>query len=121
MALPATPETTGILTRERIALLPPAAYVINVGRGAAIDQEALVEALQSRRLAGAGLDVMVPEPLPEDHPLWSCPNTIITPHISGNMSLSLTCGLDVDMFCRDLALYGAGKLPENLVDRTKGY
>lgn len=59
MALPATPETTGILTRERIALLPPAAYVINVGRGAAIDQEALVEALQSRRLAGAGLDVMV--------------------------------------------------------------
>ena len=86
MALPATPETAGILTRERIALLPPSAYVINVGRGAAIDQEALVDALQARRLAGAGLDVMVPEPLPADHPLWSCPNTIITPHISGNIA-----------------------------------
>ena len=121
MALPATPETAGILTRERIALLPPSAYVINVGRGAAIDQEALADALQARRLAGAGLDVMVPEPLPADHPLWSCPNTIITPHISGNMSLGLTCDLDVAMFCRDLTRYGAGELPENLVDRTKGY
>ena len=64
---------------------------------------------------------MVPEPLPADHPLWSCPNTIITPHISGNMSLGLTCDLDVAMFCRDLTRYGAGELPENLVDRTKGY
>lgn len=121
MALPATAETAGILTRERIDLLPPTAYVINVGRGAAIDQAALAEALQSRRLAGAALDVMVPEPLPADHPLWNCPNTIITPHISGNMSLGLTCDLDVEMFCRDLAHYAAGEPLEHLVDRTRGY
>ena len=86
-----------------------------------MDQTALAEALRAGRIAGASLDVTVPEPLPADHPLWTCPNTILTPHISGNMSLGLTCDLDVDMFCRDLALYGAGKLPENLVDRTKGY
>ncbi len=121
MALPATRETVGILSRKRIALLPSAAFVINVGRGTAIDQDALVEALQSRRLAGAALDVMTPEPLPADHPLWTCPNTILTPHVSGNMSLGLTCDLDVDMFLKDLARYAAGELPENLVDRTRGY
>ena len=121
MALPATAETAGILSRERIALLPPSAYVINVGRGSAIDQEALVEALRARRLAGAALDVMVPEPLPADHPLWGCPNTILTPHVAGNMSLGLTCDLDVEMFCRDLAHYAAGEPLERLVDRARGY
>lgn len=121
LALPATAETAGVLSRERIALLPETAFVVNVGRGSAIDQEALVEALQSGRLAGAALDVMTPEPLPEDHPLWSCPNTIITPHVSGNMSLGLTCDLDVEMFCRDLARYANGEPPEHLVDRVRGY
>ena len=121
MALPATRETAGILSRERIALLPPTAYVVNVGRGSAVDQDALAGALQSRRLAGASLDVTVPEPLPADHPLWTCPNTIITPHISGNMSLGLTCDLDVDMFCRDLERYAAGEPLLNLVDRSLGY
>ena len=121
LALPATAETEGLLSRERIALLPPTAFVINVGRGSAIDQEALAEALLGRRLAGAALDVMVPEPLPADHPLWSCPNTILTPHVSGNMSLGLTCDLDVELFCRDLRRWGAGELPENLVDRRRGY
>ncbi|MBD5150196.1 MAG: D-2-hydroxyacid dehydrogenase [Oscillibacter sp.] len=121
LALPATAETAGVLSGERLALLPETAFVINVGRGSAIDQDALVEALQSGRLAGAALDVMTPEPLPEDHPLWSCPNTIITPHVSGNMSLGLTCDLDVEMFCRDLARYAKGEMPEHLVDRVRGY
>ena len=121
MALPATAETAGILSRERIALLGPGSYVVNVGRGSAIDQQALVDALMTGQLAGAALDVMEPEPLPADHPLWRCPNTILTPHVSGNMSLGLTCDLDVDMFCRDLARYAAGELPEHLVDRARGY
>ena len=121
MAMPATAETQGILSRERIALLPERAFVVNVGRGSAIDQEALVEALQSRRIAGAALDVMVPEPLPVDHPLWECPNTIITPHVSGNMALGLTCDLDVEMFLADLRRYVAGQPLKNLVDRTRGY
>jgi len=121
MALPSTPETEGVLSRERIALLPERAYVVNVGRGSAIDQNALVEALMQRKLAGAALDVMTPEPLPADDPLWDCPNTIITPHVSGNMSLGLTCDIDVDMFCADLARYAAGEPLANLVDRIRGY
>ena len=121
VSLPATAETRGVLSREWIALLPERAFVVNVGRGAVIDQEALVEALQTGRLAGAALDVMTPEPLPADHPLWSCPNTIITPHVSGNMSLGLTCDLVVDMFCRDLGHYGKGEPLERLVDRVRGY
>lgn len=121
MALPATAETEGILSRQRIGLLPERALVVNVGRGSAIDQEALVEALQTGRLAGAALDVMTPEPLPGDHPLWSCPNVILTPHVSGNMSLERTCAMDVEMFCRDLERYAGGLLPEHLVDRVRGY
>ena len=121
MALPSTPETENILSRERIALLPPEAYVINVGRGTALDQDALTEALNSRRLAGAALDVMVPEPLPPDHPLWNARNLILTPHVSGNMTLGYTCDVNVEMFCQDLANYAAGRPLVNLVDRTLGY
>jgi len=121
MSLPATAETIGILSAERIALLPKHAYLINVGRGSAIDQDALVDALQSRAIAGAALDVMLPEPLPADHPLWNCPNTILTPHVSGNLSLGLTCELDIEMFLADLKLYSEGKSLKNFVDRTKGY
>lgn len=121
LALPATRETAGILSRERIALLPDTAYVINVGRGSAIDQIALVDALQTGHLGGAALDVMTPEPLPADHPLWTCPNAIITPHISGNMSLGLTCQLAVNLFCRDLQNYAAGRPLAQLVDRQRGY
>ena len=121
MALPATAETENILSRDRIALLPPEAYVINVGRGTALDQDALTEALNSRRLAGAALDVMVPEPLPPDHPLWNARNLILTPHVSGNMTLGYTCDVNVEMFCRDLANYAAGRPLVNLVDRTLGY
>ncbi len=121
MALPSTPETIHILNRERIALLPEDAYVINVGRGTAIDQDALVDALNSGALAGAALDVMDPEPLPQDHPLWSAKNLILTPHISGNLTLGYTCDANVSMFCADLKNYAGGKPLVNRVDRKRGY
>ena len=121
MALPATGETAGILSRERIALLPERALVVNVGRGSAVDQAALAEALRAGRIAGASLDVMTPEPLPEDDPLWDCPNLLLTPHVSGNMSLGLTCELAVEMFCADLERYANGEPLKNLVDRSVGY
>ncbi len=121
MALPATAETAGILNRERIALLPKNALVINVGRGTAIDQEALMEALNEDRLAGAALDVMVPEPLPEDHPLWHTKNLLLTPNISGQTSLPETVDRNVDMFCRDLENYASGRPLTHLVDRRRGY
>lgn len=121
MALPGTAETVHILNRARIALLPSDAYVINVGRGSAVEQEPLMEALNGGRLAGAALDVMDPEPLPKDHPLWSTRNLILTPHVSGNMTLGYTCDTNVEMFCADLANYAAGRPLNGLVDRTRGY
>ena len=121
MSLPSTPETVGILSRARLELLPRDAFVINVGRGSAIDQDALIEALNTERIAGAALDVMVPEPLPQDHPLWDAKNLVLTPHVAGNMSLGYTCDKAVDMFCEDLARYAAGEPLAHLVDRTRGY
>ena len=121
MALPGTAETRHILNRARIALLPRGAFVVNVGRGTAIEQAPLIEALNSGALGGAALDVMDPEPLPPDHPLWSARNLILTPHVSGNMTLGYTCDRNVELFCRDLENYAAGRPLEGLIDRTRGY
>ncbi len=121
MALPGTAETYHILNRARIALLPRGAYVVNVGRGAAMEQEPLAEALNAGRLGGAALDVMDPEPLPGDHPLWTARNIILTPHVSGNMTLGYTCDRNVEMFCEDLGNYAAGRPLNGLIDRARGY
>ena len=121
MALPSTPQTANVLSRERIARLPDGAYVINVGRGTAVDQDALIEALNSGHLAGAALDVVVPEPLPADHPLRDAKNILLTPHVAGNMTLGYTCARTVEMFCDNLARYAAGEPLHNLVDRSRGY
>ena len=80
-----------------------------------------MEALNEGRIAGAALDVMDPEPLPKDHPLWTTKNLILTPHVSGNMTLGYTCDINVEMFCADLKNYAAGKPLNGFVDRTRGY
>jgi len=121
LCLPATKETNGVFSKEIIDGLSPKTYVVNVGRGSAIDQPALVAALNEGRIAGAALDVMTPEPLPADDPLYDAANVILTPHISGNMSLGHTCDLNVDMFCRNLKRYFAGDPLHHLVDRSIGY
>ena len=95
--------------------------VVNVGRGTAVDQEALAEALNAGRIAGAALDVFVPEPLPRDHFLWEAKNLLITPHVAGNMSLGYTRDKDVDMFCEDLENFAAGRPLAHLVNRKLGY
>ena len=121
MALPSTASTRGILSRERIALLPEGAYVINVGRGTAIDQDALIDALNTGHLAGAGLDVMVPEPLPDCHPLWNAKNILLTPHCSGNTALDYSKDRVVEMFLEDLEHYAKGIPLLHTVDRRIGY
>lgn len=121
MAVPSTEETKALLTKERMAMMPKGAYVINVGRGTAIDQEALKEALDSGHLAGAALDVMVPEPLPQDHPLWDAKNILLTPHCSGDTALYYAKETVVDMFLENLELYAKGAPLKRMVDLKKGY
>ena len=121
LCVPGTSDSEGLLSAERIAVLPEKAFVINVGRGAVIDQEALIEALNDGRIAGAALDVMYPEPLPADHPLWTARNCIITPHISGDMGLPETIDITVNIFCENLKRYAEGKELTNLIDVNAGY
>ena len=80
---PHTKETVKLFNESVFNRMKPTAYFINVSRGGLVDQEALVKALKEKKIAGAGLDVTTPEPLPSEHPLWDCPNLIITPHNSG--------------------------------------
>lgn len=121
MSLPSVSDTVNILNADRMALLPKGAYVVNVGRGTAIDQDALIKALDSGHLAGAALDVVVPEPLPADHPLREAKNLLLTPHVAGNMTLGYTCERNVQLFCENLENYAAGRPMHHLVDRRKGY
>ena len=121
LCLPGTSETKGLLSRERIALLSEKTYVVNIGRGSVVDQDALTDALNGERIAGAALDVMYPEPLPADHPLWSARNCIVTPHMSGDMGLQHTVDITVDLFCENLKRYTAGEELNNLIDPNKGY
>jgi phosphoglycerate dehydrogenase-like enzyme len=84
LACPLTDETRGLLSTAEFETLPPDAHVVNVARGPVVDTDALVAALRSHRIGGASLDVTDPEPLPEDHPLWSFGNVRITPHNAGH-------------------------------------
>ena len=120
LALPGTGETEGLLSRRVLSNMKKGAIIINVGRGSAIDQDALTDLLQSSHLGGAALDVTTPEPLPTDNPLWDMPNVIITPHISyggrdNNFELIL------QKFLRYLADYLQGRPFEHVVDRKVGY
>ena len=121
MSLPDTPETRDILNRERIELLPEGAYVVNVGRGSAIDEDAICDSLNSGKLGGAALDVFKTEPLPSDSKLWNTKNLLITPHVAGNLTLEHTLSVNVDMFCKNLINYAEGLPLDNLIDKTKGY
>jgi phosphoglycerate dehydrogenase-like enzyme len=82
--LPLTPETEKFVNRDFLARLKPGALFVNAGRGRTVDTDALLAALQAGRIRAA-LDVTDPEPLPSDHPLWHAPNTLITPHVGGNV------------------------------------
>jgi phosphoglycerate dehydrogenase-like enzyme len=121
MSLPETPETVGIMSREMLARLPKDAYLVNVGRGSAIDEGALVDALNHGRLAGAALDVMQTEPVPADSPLRTAKHLLLTPHCAGKMALDYTREKSVAMFCEDLENYLTGKPLKHRVDKKRGY
>lgn len=121
MSLPGNPSTYHVLNRERISLLKKNAIVINVGRGTAIDTDALSDALYAGKIAGAALDVTDPEPLPAGHPIWDAPNALITPHISGGFALPETLEQIVELMAQNLKRYLAGEALQNVVDLATGY
>jgi len=112
MILPATPETERALDADRLAALPEHAYVVNVGRGATVDEDALAEALRTGAIAGAAVDVTAVEPLPADSPLWDLPNLVITPHAAGGRPV----GAD-ELIARNLAALRSGEELQNVVAR----
>ncbi|MCS6863017.1 MAG: D-2-hydroxyacid dehydrogenase [Abditibacteriales bacterium] len=119
IACPLTAETRHLLNAKNLSLMKPSAYLINVARGGIIDEKALIQVLQQRRIAGAGLDVFEVEPLPADSPLWELDNVILTPHVAG--SSQHRPRRTVEFFCDNLRRYFAGEPLRNVVDKRKGF
>jgi phosphoglycerate dehydrogenase-like enzyme len=119
LALPLTAETRNLIDATRLARLKPTAYLYNIGRGAVVDETALIAALQARRFAGAALDVFVEEPLPADSPLWDLPNVLITPHVGANGPADWIAV--ANLFADNLRRYRAGQPLRNVVDFDLGY
>ena len=120
ISLPGTKDTFHMVGEKQLGLLPDSAVIINVGRGAVIDQAALEKELRSGRLH-AGLDVFETEPVPPDSSLWDCPRLIITPHVAGDTTLPHTLDMIVELFLENLDNYCAGRPLKRLVDRNLGY
>ncbi|MEN6480439.1 MAG: D-2-hydroxyacid dehydrogenase [Anaerolineales bacterium] len=116
---PLTAETRHLIGQRELAAMKPTAYILNIGRGAIIDQDALIDALRSGRLAGAGLDVTTPEPLPADSPLWDLPNVILSPHYSGSTPHYEERAFA--LFLENLRRYLAGEPLLNVVDKRLAY
>jgi phosphoglycerate dehydrogenase-like enzyme len=118
--LPLTAETRGLLGRAELDLLPRHAGVINIGRGAVIDNDALADKLRKGELSGAVLDVFPEEPLPASSPLWATPNLIMSPHCAID-DASAYAERALDIFLGNLKRYLAGRKLVNLVDTRLGY
>jgi phosphoglycerate dehydrogenase-like enzyme len=119
LTLPETPETVGLLSATRLALLRPGAVFVNVARGGVVDEEALIRCLTEGRIRGAGLDVFATEPLPVDSPLWHLPNVLLTPHVS-----AVTRSFwkrELDLVVDNLGRLRRGEVLRNEVAAERGY
>jgi len=119
LAVPLTQETEKLMGEAELRVMPRNAYLVNVARGRVVDEEALIRALQERWIAGAGLDVTGEEPLPANSPLYSMPNVILTPHISG-LSAHYDKRLTA-LFAENLQRYRSGQPLRNRYDPERGY
>lgn len=120
-SLPGTKATYHLFDADRLARMKKGAILLNVGRGSAVDSLALDQALRSGHLGGACLDVVEPEPLPADHPLWEAPNLLLTPHVSGFYHLPETLERVVRIAAGNLAAFVSGQTLKNQVDFATGY
>jgi phosphoglycerate dehydrogenase-like enzyme len=119
LCAPLTAETRGLVGEAALRAMKPSAYLVNVGRGATVDEPALARVLAEGRLAGAAIDVFAEEPPPAGHPFYRLPNVIVSPHVSGFLpSYDDRCA---ELFAENLRRYLAGAPLLNLVDRTRGY
>ena len=119
LSAPLTADTETLLDQRRLALLPRGAHLVNIARGALLDEAALVAALASGALGGASLDVFGVEPLPPDSPLWGAPNLIVTPHTSGFRAGHWDEVIDV--FIDNLGRFERGEALGWQVDPVRGY
>jgi phosphoglycerate dehydrogenase-like enzyme len=117
LVAPLTEATRGLIDARALASMRPSAWILNIGRGALVDEPALVSALRERRIAGAVLDVFATEPLPADHPLWSLDNAVVTPHIAGPSTVEEIA----PVFDDNLGRYLGGRPLRHVVDRARGY
>ncbi len=114
-----TAETIGLIGEDELKAMKKSAYIINVARGPVIQEKALIRALQERWIAGAGLDVVEQEPLPQDSPLWDMENVVITPHHAGASPYAMERFIGI--FTENLRRYQAGEPLINVVDKRLGY
>jgi len=119
LVLPLTPETNKMIGERELRTMKPTAYLVNVGRGKTIDDDALIRALDEGWIAGAGIDAFSTEPLPSDSKLWDLPNVFLSPHISGRLNNYST--VTTELFCKNLKRYLAGKKLINVVNKKIGY
>jgi phosphoglycerate dehydrogenase-like enzyme len=119
ISAPITPETRGLVGREQLQAMKQGSYVVAVSRGGIVDEPALIEALESGHLAGAGLDVTNVEPLPANDPLWNAPRLLITPHNSA--ASSITTDLVWGMLAENIVRFQRGETLLNAVDKRRGY
>ena len=116
---PSTPETHEMISRDMFDRLMPGSFFINVSRGKVVDEGAMIDALRSGKLAGVGLDVTYAEPCPEDSPLWTAPNVILTSHSAGSSQHIRRRAMA--RFVDNLQRYAKGEALLNVVDKEKGY
>ena len=119
LTLPLTPDTEKMIGTKEFDAMKSSAYIINISGGQIIDEDALIVALESKQIAGAGLDVFAVEPLPQESVLWTMPNVIISPHIAASMDGYPE--LATELFCENLRRYIHGKKLLNVVDKKTGY
>ena len=117
--LPLTKDTNHIFNARTFGLMKKTALFVNVTRGELFDPDALMAAVNNGQIAGAGLDVAPEEPLPSDHPLWTTPNVIMTPHTAGASQFRIPRNLD--RFCRNIELYRASKPLEGQINKSRGF
>lgn len=120
LAAPSTGDTHAMIGAEELAAMKSSAWLINIARGDMVDQDALIQALDARRIAGAFLDTVTPEPMPADHPLWSTPNAILTMHLSGRSQTKMFQRAAA-LFLENLDAFVGGRPMKNIVDLDAGY